>query len=127
MSQTIEDRANEAAEACYRAGLLSKTDNVEKRMAKIIRSAIEEAVGVVRSAVEEAVGVCETTSTPRKACALDCGTYVGNLGPCGTWEKGANGRCAYCDHGEDCHGGEALLDHLRSEIRVFQRLQMRSP
>ena len=51
----------------------------------------------------EALPRCEVTDTPRKPCALNCGTYPGNLGPCETWEEGANGRCVYCDHGKQCH------------------------
>jgi hypothetical protein len=49
-------------------------------------------------------GRCETTNTERyanPACA--CPTYEGNMGPCRTWLAGLNGRCAYCDHLEECH------------------------
>ena len=48
-------------------------------------------------------GLCSTTQTERfevKDCK--CPTYPGNLGPCITFEKGANGRCVYCDHEKEC-------------------------
>ena len=33
-----------------------------------------------------------------------CGTYQGNLGPCKTFEVGADAaRCVYCDHTQACH------------------------
>jgi hypothetical protein len=54
-------------------------------------------------APREPLPLCETTNTPRLPCALRCGTYPGNLGPCETWEEGGNGRCVYCDHGKQCH------------------------
>lgn len=50
---------------------------------------------------------CETTGTPRLPCAMHCGTYPGNLGPCETFEEGSNGRCVYCDHGKQCHRAPA--------------------
>lgn len=59
--------------------------------------------------------LCDTTKTPRKACALDCGTYAGNLGPCETWEAGSNERCAFCDHGKDCHDGRRKLNDVIAE------------
>lgn len=49
-------------------------------------------------------GRCETTLTERfvnPECR--CPTYPDNLGPCATFEQGANGRCVYCDHLECCH------------------------
>lgn len=49
-------------------------------------------------------GLCETTLTERfenPDCA--CETYPDNLGPCKTFEEGASGRCAYCDHEAECH------------------------
>jgi hypothetical protein len=52
---------------------------------------------------KEPLPLCETTLTPRLPCALRCGTYAGNLGPCETWEVGRSGRCVYCDHGKQCH------------------------
>jgi len=49
-------------------------------------------------------GRCETTLTERfEIGRCSCGTYPGNLGPCETFEPGANSRCAYCDHGGPCH------------------------
>lgn len=48
-------------------------------------------------------GVCDTTLTERfyePDCC--CDTYVGNLGPCKTFEECPNGRCVYCDHEEHC-------------------------
>jgi hypothetical protein len=49
-------------------------------------------------------GVCEITMTPRFYNALcKCPTYQNNLGPCKTFEAGANGRCVWCDHEESCH------------------------
>ena len=48
-------------------------------------------------------GICETTNTSRRATECDCPTYPENLGPCFRWERGGNGRCAYCDHNEACH------------------------
>lgn len=74
----------------------------------------DEIAACLRARVEsggQTLPLCETTSTPRLPCALRCGTYPGNLGPCETWEEGGNGRCVYCDHGKQCHAGaQALLD-----------------
>lgn len=65
--------------------------------------------------LKKEAGICDTTSTPRMPCALNCGTYIGNLGPCERFEAGQNGRCVFCDHAEVCHGKAditALLDAL---------------
>jgi hypothetical protein len=49
-------------------------------------------------------GPCETTLTERFANPnCRCLTYEGNLGPCKTFEAGANDRCVYCDHDKGCH------------------------
>lgn len=63
----------------------------------------DDAVAEAALAQGSALPLCETTQTPRLPCALRCGTYAGNLGPCETWEEGANERCVYCDHGKQCH------------------------
>lgn len=38
-------------------------------------------------------------------CSCGC-CHSPDHGACQTFEKGANGRCVYCDHGEDCHPGD---------------------
>lgn len=49
-------------------------------------------------------GPCETTGTERfENTNCKCPTYMGNLGPCRTFEEGSNGRCVYCDHEIECH------------------------
>lgn len=50
-------------------------------------------------------GRCETTLTERFAYPdCKCGTYPGNLGPCKTFEQGAEpGFCVYCMHKIECH------------------------
>lgn len=48
-------------------------------------------------------GLCDTTMTERFDQVCTCDTYAGNKGPCNTFEAGDNGRCAYCDHGHQCH------------------------
>lgn len=48
-------------------------------------------------------GLCDTTMTERFNRVCTCDTYAGNKGPCNTFEAGDNGRCAYCDHGHQCH------------------------
>lgn len=49
-------------------------------------------------------GYCDTTQSARYLNPLcKCPTYAGNFGPCGTFEAGGNGRCAYCDHEGNCH------------------------
>jgi hypothetical protein len=55
--------------------------------------------------VHESQGICETTLTERFALPeCGCGTYPENLGPCKTFEPGANPeRCVYCDHKIECH------------------------
>ncbi len=35
-------------------------------------------------------------------CASNCCHAVDN-GACPEFEKGANGRCVYCEHAEECH------------------------
>lgn len=51
-------------------------------------------------------GPCETTLTERfENPNCRCDTYEGNLGPCRTFEVGANGLCVFCDHEEGCHHG----------------------
>ena len=54
---------------------------------------------------DKSQGRCETTLTERFAYrGCQCGTYDGNLGPCKTWESGADPtRCVYCDHTYACH------------------------
>lgn len=54
-------------------------------------------------------GLCETTLTERfEYVDCKCGTYHNNLGPCKTFELGANpGHCVYCDHARECH--EAVM------------------
>jgi hypothetical protein len=54
---------------------------------------------------DQPLPVCETTMTPRLPRELcgNCGTYPDNLGPCASFEEGANGRCVYCDHALACH------------------------
>lgn len=47
--------------------------------------------------------LCDTTMTPRLDLPCRCETYEGNMGPCAAFSGGANGRCAYCDHGPACH------------------------
>src|SRR5437899_720196 len=46
---------------------------------------------------------CATTGTPRFHRVCRCPTYPANWGACDTWEKGANGLCAFCDHARSCH------------------------
>jgi len=54
--------------------------------------------------MDENQGRCETTLTERFSNPFcQCNTYVGNLGPCRTFEIGTNGRCVYCDHEPNCH------------------------
>lgn len=50
-------------------------------------------------------GLCETTLTERfEFSECVCGTYPENLGPCRTFETGADPkRCVYCDHKLGCH------------------------
>jgi len=44
---------------------------------------------------------CNTAAT--RPC--DCGCcHQKDFGACDSFEKGMNGRCVYCDHGENCHG-----------------------
>lgn len=62
-------------------------------------------------------GLCETTLTERfevKDCK--CPTYTENLGPCVTFEEGANGRCAYCDHEKACC--DRTRDAVQKEMLV---------
>lgn len=57
-----------------------------------------------KSTVRAPQGRCEMTLTERFANPdCRCPTYDGNLGPCRTFEAGANGRCVYCDHETICH------------------------
>jgi hypothetical protein len=53
----------------------------------------------------ESQGACETTLTERfKFSGCKCKTYENNLGPCESWEAGADPlRCVYCDHMFHCH------------------------
>lgn len=37
-----------------------------------------------------------------KKCPCGC-CHAVDLGACPKFEKGANGRCVYCDHGKECH------------------------
>jgi hypothetical protein len=70
---------------------------------------------------------CDVTQTLRYAIGkCSCPTYDGNLGPCATWEEGANRRCVYCDHDKDCHLGVAAdlqrqLDEARRERDAFKQ------
>lgn len=55
--------------------------------------------------------LCDTTLTERFVNPnCKCATYEGNLGPCRTFELGASGRCAYCDHEKDCHAACAAQE-----------------
>jgi hypothetical protein len=43
----------------------------------------------------------------------DCGCcQVPDYGACDTFERGGNGRCAYCDHGQSCHPGKGRYFNL---------------
>lgn len=46
-------------------------------------------------------------------CKCGC-CHVPDNGACpkSTYEKGMNGRCVYCDHGEECHEEESLIDKI---------------
>lgn len=45
--------------------------------------------------------------TADEAVKCPCGCcHSTDHGACQTFEKGANGRCVYCDHGEGCHPGD---------------------
>ena len=66
-------------------------------------------------APSEVLPLCDVTQTPRRPCAMNCGTYPGNLGPCEIWEEGHNGRCVYCDHGRNCHPATAPIAFQNSE------------
>ncbi len=37
-------------------------------------------------------------------CTCGC-CHIPDHGACDTFERGMNGRCVYCDHGEECHPG----------------------
>lgn len=37
-------------------------------------------------------------------CTCGC-CHVPDHGACDTFERGMNGRCVYCDHGQGCHPG----------------------
>lgn len=52
-------------------------------------------------AVEEA----QTMTPDIEMCDCGCCHYP-DLGACPTFEQGMNGRCVYCDHGEECHPGK---------------------
>lgn len=40
----------------------------------------------------------------------ECGCcHVPDYGACDEFERGANGRCVYCDHGESCHPGQGAF------------------
>lgn len=69
------------------------------------RPTIAELEAILARPSGEAQGRCETTLTERFAYPeCKCGTYPENLGPCKTWETGANPeRCVYCDHKIECH------------------------
>lgn len=59
---------------------------------------------VSESAEPRSQGLCETTLTERfHNPNCKCDTYVGNLGPCRTFEAGMSGNCVYCEHDRDCH------------------------
>lgn len=47
-------------------------------------------------------------STPPPRCGCGCCHYP-DYGACRDYEKGMNGRCVYCDHGEQCHPGDGPL------------------
>jgi hypothetical protein len=65
-------------------------------------------------------GPCETTLTRRFQNAMcRCVTYADNLGPCKTFEEGAEaGHCVYCDHGQECH--ESLVAaHMIMDVAEY--------
>ncbi len=76
----------------------------------------------------ESQGLCDTTQTERFfAPDCLCKTYEGNLGPCRTFEKGGNGRCALCDHEPSCHPetpGQALASVRLREASTNVRDQL---
>lgn len=46
----------------------------------------------------------EFSEAKHERCECGC-CHVPDHGACQSFEKGANGRCVYCDHGKDCHPG----------------------
>lgn len=95
------------ASGVWGAGQHSNRSTAKDRAYNIILSALREASslpGKVRLG-----GICETTMTKRlRVIDCVCPTYEANLGPCATFKAGSNGRCAYCDHTEQCHEASSL-------------------
>jgi len=49
---------------------------------------------------------CEKMNEEKNQDRCPCGCcHVPDYGACQSFEKGANGLCVYCDHGEECHPG----------------------
>jgi hypothetical protein len=46
------------------------------------------------------------TFTASKKCGCGC-AHAKDYGACDLFQAGMNGRCVYCDHGEECHPGSA--------------------
>ena len=76
---------------------------------KCIQSVDKQALGT--TAQGKSQGLCETTLTERfRYDDCTCETYPGNLGPCATFEEGADpDRCVYCDHVVECHAAVQWL------------------
>jgi hypothetical protein len=50
-------------------------------------------------------------------CTCGC-CHVPDHGACDTFERGMNGRCVYCDHGEECHPGSGERFNLPLTVGV---------
>lgn len=51
----------------------------------------------------------------------DCGCcHNPDHGPCPKFERGMNGRCVYCDHGQDCHRDQSR-QHFNTPLGIGTR------
>jgi len=62
-------------------------------------------------------------TTPRDdQCECGCSHVLGinDAGPCGHYAQGGNGRCARCDHSQECHQGAADWSERHGNPAVLQ-------
>jgi len=81
------------------------TQQTRSDLADEVRRLVDasEQHGIATDQVKELLG---WDWSKKKQSFCDCGCcHMPDYGACDHFERGFNGRCVYCDHGEECHPG----------------------
>lgn len=99
-----QDQLESIKQLCHTHFDGSDAESAFRTINAIYQHAVDLAEPRTETTKGKSQGQCETTLTERffnPDCR--CNTYERNLGPCKTFDPGANGMCVYCDHSKTCH------------------------